>query len=380
MGLYRSLLRPLLFRVDAEAMHGLAIRAGELASAAPRLCVALAERQHARLDARLAIDVAGLHFATPLGLAAGFDKSARAVPLLGALGFGHVEVGSVSAEPSAGNAKPRLFRLPEDRAIVVNYGLPNDGAERVARRLDGVPRAVPLGINVVSTNRGAGAPPASDEAVIADYLQAVHRLQASADYLCLNLSCPNTRDGRNFFHEPHRLRSLLEGLDALGLGKPVFLKVAPFAALADLESFLVTVEPARCVSGFSVNLRAGKPAGMATPASRLAQLPGAVSGAPAAAAAERTLAELYARMDRRRYRLVGSGGVFSAADAYRQIRLGASLVQLLTALVYEGPGVVASINRGLARLLQTDGITRVADAVGAGVSSASTKSNEETAG
>lgn len=363
MNLYRPLLRPLLFRADAETAHGLAIRAAELASSSPWLCSRVA-RRHTQRSERLAVQVAGLRFRTPLGLAAGFDKSARAVPLLAALGFGHVEVGSISAEASAGNARPRLFRIPRDRGIVVNYGLPNDGADQVARRLDGLRACAPLGINIVSTNRRPSAASEPDEAVIGDYLQSVRRLQPVADYLCLNLSCPNTREGRGFFHAPARLERLLHELDALAITKPLFLKVAPFPSLAELETFLATVEPAHCVTGFSVNLPPGKPPGLITPAAELAAMPGAVSGPAAAAAADRTLRELYRRMDRSRYRLIGSGGIFTAEDAYRKIRLGASLVQLMTALIYEGPGIAACINRDLERLLEADGVKHVADVVG----------------
>jgi dihydroorotate dehydrogenase len=296
MGLYRSLLRPLLFRADAEKVHGIAIRAAELAGSMPRLCSVFAARLAPRSD-RLATQIGGLQLHTPLGLAAGFDKSARAVPFLAALGFGHVEVGSISADPSAGNPRPRLFRIPEDRGIVVHYGLPNDGADAVAQRLAGVRPGVPL---------------------------------------CIKS----------------------------GIDKPLFLKVAPFAAAGDVESFLQAVEPARFVTGFSVNLPSGKPEGLVTPQAQVARMPGAVSGRPAAAAADRTIGELYRRMDRARYRIIGSGGVFTGDDAYRKIRLGASLVQLLTALVYEGPAVVASINRRLAQRLEADGFAHVADAVG----------------
>lgn len=366
MNLYRPLVRPLLFGADAETVHGLAIRAAELASASHWLCSAVATRNTGASE-RLRVDVAGLHFATPLGLAAGFDKSARAVPLLGALGFGHVEVGSISAEPSAGNPKPRLFRIPLDRGIVVNYGLPNDGAERVAARLAGLRERAPLGINIVSTNRGSSAASVSDEDVIADYLASVRRLAPVAGYLCLNLSCPNTREGRGFFHEPERLARLLQGLDATDISKPLFLKVAPFASLAELETFLATVAPARCVTGFSVNLPPGKPSGLKTPAAVLSAMPGAVSGPAAAAAADRTLRELYRRMNRSRYRLIGSGGVFTAEDAYRKIRLGATLVQLMTALIYEGPGIARTINRNLDRLLEVDGVAHVSDVVGVDV-------------
>lgn len=366
MDIYRPLLRPLLFGADAESVHGLAIRTAELASKSRRLCDRLARRT-APSSERLALEIAGLRFRTPLGLAAGFDKSARAVPFLAALGFGHIEVGSVSADPSTGNPKPRLFRIPMDDGIVVNYGLPNDGAERVAERLHRMKACAPLGINIVSTNRGTGSAADTDEAVIDDYLRAVRLLQPGADYLCLNLSCPNTREGRGFFHDTARLARLLEELDELdgvGVAKPLFLKVAPFAWLTDLERFLEAVQPARSVSGFSVNLPPGKPGGLATPGAQISAMPGAVSGRPAAAAADRTIRELFRHMDRSRYRIIGSGGIFTAEDAYRKIRLGASLVQMMTALVYEGPGVVTAINRGLDRLLEADGLQHIEQAVG----------------
>jgi len=144
MGLYRSVFRPLLFRADAELIHRVAIRAAELAGSSARLCSSVAAR-HAPVSERLALEVAGIGFRTPLGLAAGFDKSARAVPFFASLGFGHIEVGSISAEPSSGNQRPRLFRIPLDRGIVVNYGLPNDGAECVAARLAGLRASTPVG-------------------------------------------------------------------------------------------------------------------------------------------------------------------------------------------------------------------------------------------
>ena len=360
-----SLARPLLFRLDPETAHNLAIRAAELASFSPRLCSLISEHNKSKVEC-LKTEVAGMTMASPIGLAAGFDKSARGVPFLSALGFGHLEVGSISADPSDGNARPRLFRLPLDEGIVVHYGLPNDGAERVRTRLMAQQRTVPLGVNIVSTNRGPGAPNPSDDEVIDDYTRSVRLLQGGSDYLCLNLSCPNTREGRGFFHERRRLRLLLESLAEVGIAKPLFLKVAPFADASEIDSLLEAIDGSRFVSGFSINLPSGKPAGLTTPASHLAHMPGAVSGRPCAAAADRAIAELFRRMDKQRYQIIGSGGVFNATDAYRKIRLGASLVQLMTALVYEGPGVVKTINCGLADLLTADGFTCVGDAVGTG--------------
>jgi dihydroorotate dehydrogenase (fumarate)/dihydroorotate dehydrogenase len=363
VNLYSTFLRPLLFRSDAERTHDRALHVAELASAS-RLACSTSAALHVRSHHALATEVAGLKFRHPLGLAAGFDKSGRAVPFWATLGFSHIEIGSVSAESSAGNPKPRLFRLPADRAIVVNYGLPNEGADRVAQRLSKVHLDVPLGINIVNTNRGAGAKPETDDAVIEDYVRSIRRLHDRADYLTLNLSCPNTCDGRAFVSDGCRVAALLDAVRDLTPTKPVFLKVAPFPGIAELESFLTTVEPARFVSGFAVNLPPGKPGGLTTPADRLATMPGAVSGRPCEEAVNRTVVELYRRIDRGRYEIIAAGGIFSAADAYRKIRLGASLVQLLTALIYEGPGVVKRICSDLAVLLEQDGFGRVEDAVG----------------
>jgi dihydroorotate dehydrogenase len=354
---YRTLLKPVLFRAEPEWIHDRAIRLAERVGHVPAIA-----NHCAPTDPGLVTDVAGLRMATPIGLGAGFDKNARAVPALASLGFGHVEVGSISAQPSEGNPRPRLFRLPEDEAIVVYYGVPNEGADRVARRLASRRRTAPLGINIVNTNHGVDASPSTEDEVIADYLTSTRILQPHADYLCLNLSCPNTHDGQGFFHRQHRLAMLIDGLREVGVDKPLLLKVAPFPDPRAMETFLQAVAQAEFVSGFSVNLPAGKPAGL-----RATDLPGAVSGHPAAAAANRTIRELYRSIDPERHVIVGSGGVFTAEDAYAKIRLGASLVQLLTALVYRGPTVARDINRKLPDLLRRDGFTRVADAVGTGV-------------
>jgi len=367
MGFYNRLVRPLLFHADPEWVHRFAIRAAEITGTSRLACRTAAALQKTS-DARLAIDVAGMHFNSPLGVAAGFDKNARAVALLGSLGFGHVEVGSISEQPSEGNPRPRLFRLPDDLGIVVNYGLPNDGADRIAERLAKLARRTVLGVNVVSTNRGTkGSVRDTEMGVIGDYVRTVARLQDYCDYVCLNMSCPNTCDGREFFHDVRRVRMLLKSLDALGLKKPLFLKVAPFENTSELDTFMAAVAPASFVSGFSVNLPPGKPAQLTMPAEKLANMPGAVSGKPSEPAANRTIEDIYRRMDRKRHSVIGSGGVFSAEDAYRKIRLGASLVQLLTALIYEGPGIAKSINDGLVRLLERDGFRNIADAVGVDV-------------
>jgi dihydroorotate dehydrogenase len=360
VGLYKSLARPLLFRLDPERAHRLA-----LAAAARTTWSACALRRITRVDdPRLETTVVGLRFPSPIGLAAGFDKSCAAIATLTALGFGSVEIGSVSRDPSAGNPRPRLFRLPQDRAIVVAYGVPNDGALAVAARLDTLRLPVPLGVNIVKTNRGRNAAPETVDEIIGEYVDATRLLAPLADYLMLNLSCPNTSDGRDFFADSGRLAAFLAALGDIGLTRPVFLKISPLGGVETIERVLAAADAAPFVSGFMFNLPSTKPDNLATAETIWRGMPGAVSGPPAAALADFCIRETYLRMDRKRHVIIGAGGVSTAEDAYAKIKLGASLVQLLTALIYEGPAVVHRITNGLAALLARDGVRHVADAVG----------------
>lgn len=363
MTFYSHLVRPLVFKLDPERAHHLAIGAAGCAQGVLPLIRAVC----ASSDPRLEIEVAGLRFKNPIGLAAGFDKSGTAVAALSALGFGSVEIGSISLDPSDGNPRPRLFRLPQDRAIVVHYGLPNDGARAVAERVGKRARACPLGINIVKTNRGQCANPETKDQIIREYVEAARLLAPHADYLMLNLSCPNTQDGRDFFADRGNLDACLAALGDVEFTVPVFLKVSPLGGIAAIERVLAAADPHSFVRGFMFNLPPGKPAGLRTPEPIWRNMPGAVSGQPCAALANSCIRETFRRMDRKRHVIIGAGGVFDAKDAYEKIRLGASLVQLLTALVYEGPGIVRRIVRDLPGLLERDGVKHVADAVGAEV-------------
>ena len=360
MSLYKRVVRPVLFRFDAEKMHDRAIRTAERIGSSPRLREYLS-RRYEFADTRLASEVCGLHFPNPLGLAAGYDKNGRTIECMAALGFGFVEIGSVSADPSQGNPKPRLFRAPKDRAIIVNYGLPNDGAEAIAALLARKQIPVPLGINIVKTNRLRTEP---EKAILADYHRSVSLLKDSGDYLVLNLSCPNTETRSDYFADPVHSARLFERLSGLQIPCPVFLKISPLGGPHAIEGVLEAAAPFPFVSGFAFNLPPGKPVPLHIPAKRLDKMPGAVAGKPVENLINGAIRELYRRMDRKRYRIIGVGGIFSAEDAYRKIRLGCSLVQILTALVYEGPNVVRTIKRGLAVLLERDGFSSVSEAVG----------------
>ncbi len=365
MDFYKEIIRPLFFRLDPEWIHDRLMFSGEMLSRFPPFLKAL-HKIYGYGDPRLETEVAGIHFPNPTGLAAGFDKNGRAVPFLAALGFGFIEIGSISFDPSRGNPKPRLFRLPLDRAVVVHYGLPNEGAPRIRARLRHLrPKIpVPLGINLVNTNRGPDRLPRSTGEIIEDYVASARLLKDLADYLCLNLSCPNTEAGKDFFLQKGPLRDLLAAMEALHLSCPLFLKVSPAGGVKGIETLLETVDPFPFVSGFVFNLPRGKPDTLQTPRGTWENLPGAVSGAPVREIANAWIRQVYRRMDRNRYRIIGTGGIFSAEDAYEKIKLGASLVQILTSLPYEGPGVVREINRGLCRCLERDGLRSIHEAVG----------------
>ena len=360
---YESVVRPLLFRLDPERAHDLAMRASELGGRSG-LTRRIAHRTFAVSDPRLRTSAAGLDLANPLGLAAGFDKNGRAAPMLGSLGFGHVEIGSVSAHPSDGNPRPRLFRIPDDRGIVVAYGVPNEGADAVAARLAGSRVRARVGVNLVKTNDPAR--PAVEPDVYEDYAASLARLQDRADYVALNLSCPNSAADRDFFDDLPRIDRLLAALGEAGVRRPLFLKLKPTQDAGVLREIVAIADGHPFVSGFGINLPAGKPDTLeirSTPRDRLAAMPGAVGGPPVEALVNDILATLYG-IAGDRYALVAAGGVASADGAYRKLQLGASLVQLYTGLVYRGPRVITEILRGLVERLERDGHATVAGAVG----------------
>ncbi len=375
MNVYKSLIRPLLFRLDAETAHHATVEACRWAGALP--CLPNLSRACFQNSApELRTKVAGLSFENPIGLAAGWDKNGRALKMLGNLGFGFAEIGSVSARPSMGNPKPRLFRLPQDQAIVVNYGLPNDGAKVIAQRLAAYRPNVPLGVNIVKTNDGPDAPVCAVEDILADYERSVAHLHRHADYLVLNLSCPNAQFGEDFFAQAGNIERLLNVLKPLEIACPVFLKVAPRDDPAEHDRLLTESDAFPFVRGFLFNLPPGKPSTIDLTVSRdkLQSMQGAVAGKPVQVLMNRCIAGLAARMDHRRHSIIGVGGVSNAVEAYEKIRLGASLVQIYTALVYQGPGVVKQINEGLCKLLARDGFQHLQEAIGTGLLEKSTTS------
>ncbi|KLE34858.1 quinone-dependent dihydroorotate dehydrogenase [Aurantiacibacter luteus] len=340
--LYR-LLRPALFTLDAERAHRLAIDALRLAPS-PKPTTA---------DGPLATSVAGIAFPNPLGMAAGFDKDAEVPDALLGRGFGHVEVGSITPLPQPGNPRPRLFRLDDDRAVINRMGFNNSGAELAHARL----RARRHRPGVVGINIGANKD-SGDR--VGDYALMAELMAPLATYLAVNISSPNT-PGLRALQDEGALTGLLDAvLAARGAdGPPVFLKVAPDLEPADIDA-IARIAIDNCLGALIVaNTTIERP----PLASRHAGETGGLSGAPLKARALERLRE-FRKATGGAMPLVGVGGIASAEDAWARIRAGASLVQLYSAMVYEGPGIARTITRGLEGLMRRDGFASIAEAVG----------------
>ena len=344
MALY-PLVRPLAFALDAERAHRLTIRALKMLPAG----------RPAEADPALSIRLAGLDFPNPVGLAAGFDKDAEVYREMLGFGFGFVEVGTVTPLPQAGNPKPRLFRLAEDRAVINRMGFNNQGQAATLARLEKRDRRGGL----VGVNIGANKDSAAGSAAVADYAAGVRAMLGVADYLTVNISSPNT-PGLRGLQDKGALDELLAAvIEARGAGPPVFLKVAPdldAEAIGDVARVAID----RKVDALIVaNTTVSRP----VLRSRHRAEVGGLSGAPLKALALERLRD-FRRASGGALPLIAVGGIENGKDAFDRIRAGASLVQLYTALVYRGPGLAQAINAGLKRQMARHGFARLTDAVG----------------
>jgi dihydroorotate dehydrogenase len=341
MALY-PLIRPFAFALDAERAHRATIAALKL----------LPPGRPADHDPVLAVSVAGLDFPNPVGLAAGFDKDAEVWRQMLGFGFGFVEVGTVTPRPQAGNPRPRLFRLAEDRAVINRMGFNNRGQMAAARRLEGRdPRKGIVGVNIGANKDSADR--------IADYSAGIAAMTGHADYLTVNISSPNT-PGLRGLQDKGALGELLAGvMEARGAGPPVFLKVAP-----DLESGEID-DIAGVAIGHKVDALIVANTTVSRPVlrSRHKGEAGGLSGAPVKALALQRLRDFLSATGGA-LPLIAAGGIENGVDAFDRIRAGASLVQLYTALVYQGPGLAEQISGELRRLLALHGFARLTDAIG----------------
>ena len=362
--IYRSLLRPLLFRLPPEAAHELALHAMTLA-----LGTGWARRQAARQfggESFGELQRFGLSFKNPVGLAAGFDKNGVAAQGLAALGFGFIEVGSVTHVAQPGNPRPRLFRLPLDRALINRAGFNNNGALAVVNHLARHRPDCLLGINI-----GKSRVVALEDATN-DYLASFDLAHTLADYIVVNVSSPNTPNLREL-QRADALASLLGALQkrnreltgAGGRQKPVplLVKIAPDLQRSELEA-LVDVALRLQLDGIIATNTTTSRAGLQTSANEVASYgEGGLSGAPLRQRSTAMIASL-SRLTRGKLAIIGVGGIFNARDAWDKITAGASLVQLYTGFIYEGPSVVREINNGLSKILSEQGFSTLDEAVG----------------
>lgn len=359
--MYEKVLKPIFFCFDPELMHDVFVGFGQFlgsTSFTRWIVSSVCDYEHPSLATR----VAGIDFKNPIGLGAGFDKDVRLTKIMPAVGFGFMEVGAITHFPYRGNDGSRLARLPKDRALIVYYGLKNDGAEAIEKKLRRLDFAFPVGVNIAKTNRTD----VRGDASVADYVATYQALARYFSYVTLNVSCPNAQDGCTF-QEPAMLDSLLTALSREAKLRPVFLKLSVDLSPDAVDAIITIVERHHgLVDGFVIgNLSKNRGAlHLQSPKEEVDAIPeGGISGAPVRDLSTAMIRHIYAKTGGK-YLLVGIGGVFTAEDAYEKITAGASLVQIVTGLIYGGPMAVRRINRGLLKLLARDGYATVADAVG----------------
>lgn len=357
---YRTVIKPILFRRDPETVHEHATRLGVWlgSNAITRSLVRVMFRyDHAALAQKLW----GITFSNPVGLSAGFDKNGFLFNIMDSIGFGFAEVGTVTRYPYEGNPRPRLLRLPKSKGLVVNYGLKNLGVDTVIARLEHIDRRIPQVISIGKTNCAATADRACG---MDDYYECLRECVAAeaGDIYEINISCPNAFGGEPFTNA-HDLEDLLKCFAGLSIKKPIFIKMPINLQWEEFQTLLdIAVRygvHAVVIGNLNKNrqdpaIRDDIPHGMK----------GSVSGKPTEHLVNDLISKTFAYCGGM-IKIIGVGGIFSAEDAYEKIRRGATLVELITGMIYEGPQLIGEINRGLAGLLEKDGYKNVGEAVGA---------------
>lgn len=342
-------MRPAMFSLDAEKAHELGIAALKRGLSAPF--------SSEFRDERLEIERFGLKFPNPVGVAAGFDKNGLVVNQLASLGFGFVEVGTVTHEPQPGNPKPRMFRLPDDQALINRLGFNNDGAAAVAERLRKLKRKCVVGVNI-----GKNKDVLNDDA-IENYIASLELVHDVADYIVVNVSSPNTANLREL-QGGEQLESLVKTLQAANaqLGeKPLLVKIAPDLSKGDIERIVDTCVRLG-VSGIiatNTTVRRDKLKTRGVDAYGA----GGLSGKPLAGRSTEVIRQIY-RLSNGSLPIIGVGGIFTAEDAFEKIAAGASLIQAYTGFVYGGPTFAADVNRGLLQMMTERGFERLERLVG----------------
>ncbi len=356
--LYSAFIRPLLFHyTDPETAHRYALRTLRLLSRHP--LKTWFQTFYKATDPKLAITLGRLLFPSPVGLAAGFDKHIDAPNAYGLLGFGSAEFGSITLTKQPGNQAPRVWRLPKDKGLIVNYGLPSIGAEQAKARLDKqTARTIPYGISI--------APSTTASDLVLDYVTTFSILYDTADYITLNVSCPNVTS-QNTFSQLTFIEKLLttiaSELEKKNTHKPLFLKISPHYSNQELEKIVHLCKKYRVQGIIATNLLKKRSFFATKSSPKELDHPGGISGELLKNDSNAIIAKLY-HLAGGELAIIGVGGIFSAEDAYEKIRLGANAVQLITGFIYGGPSIVRTINKRLLFFLQRDGFSSISEAVG----------------
>lgn len=359
MKLYKKILKPILFKFHPDYVHIVIVKLGKVLGhwALGRMIL---RKFFFYENKRLTQNIFGYEFKNPIGIGGGFDKNADLIKTLPACGFGFVEIGSVTARAYKGNKRPWSVRLPEDQSLIVNYGLKNIGADKISQKIGNHRRSVPLIINIAKTNDIS----IKGNYSIADYVYSFQKLQDKADIINLNISCPNTGDGVLFCESPELLDKLFLALSKAEISKPILLKLKPDISDNILYKICDLANKYIFIKGFIIsNLTVHRENLTHTSLVSIEKFRGGISGAPVKNLSNDMISKIY-KYTNGKFIIIGLGGVFNAKDAYEKISLGANLVEIVTGLIYEGPSVVQSINKGLVELLEADGFTNIVDAIG----------------
>lgn len=360
--LYSNILKPVLFRMDAEKAHDLTINGLGKAGNIPAALAMLEQMYGIKEQPFLAQDLWGIHFASPIGLAAGLDKNGKAIPGFSSIGFGFIEVGTVTPVAQPGNDQPRLFRLPEDQALINRMGFNNLGSEALASRLRRLKlRKIPVAVNI---GKNKWTP---NERAEEDYKACIRTLYGLGSFFVVNISSPNTPGLRNLQHGDE-LRKLLDAvMSEMKLQNdktqralpPVLVKIAPDVQDPELE-YMMEIIVKSGVSGVIATNTTLSRAGLTH---AHAKETGGLSGKPLAKRSTDVIRQIY-RLTQGKLPIIGCGGIFNSEDAYEKIRAGASLVEIYTALIYQGPSINRMLYKGMGELLRRDGFTHISQAIG----------------
>lgn len=363
--IYGHILKPVFFKLPPDLVHDNMIRTGRFVNVlkfvAPLLNLFWAHRR----DERLSQNVFGMRFENPVGLSAGLDKNAEILPMVEAIGFGFGTVGSITVHAATGNPKPWYHRLPKTKSLVVNAGLPNKGAAAISKRVSRYPSRMFERFHLVASVAKTNSPDTcTDEAGVADYVAGVKVMQGNprVAMIELNISCPNAYGGEPFTRvEP--FEQLLKEVDAMQLTQPVTIKMPIDKPWEEFDALLAVIARHNVAAVTIGNLQKNRDA-VPLKDSLSSEVPGNLSGKPCFEDSNNLIAKTYQKYGDK-LTIIGVGGIFSAEDAYLKIRQGATLVELITGMIFTGPQLIGQLNHDLSELLARDGYDNVAQAIGA---------------